>query len=129
VDLGHVFQQERNEQRLRREPLTRLGDEEYARLCDLLSKAGFSLCGDLGARERLTAIRVLYEPHACALANYLKLRLPAWVPPLPDPLRRRDGWSTVAELRSPSAIADRLTTHVSAQSAASHLEDDRSHPL
>jgi hypothetical protein len=129
VDLGHVFQQERNEQRLRREPLTRLGDEEYARLCDLLSKAGFSLCGDLGARERLTAIRVLYEPHACALANYLKLRLPAWVPPLPDPLRRRDGWSTVAELRSPSAIADRLTTHVSAQSAASHLEDDQSHPL
>jgi hypothetical protein len=124
VDLGHVFQQERNEQRLRREPLTRLGDEEYARLCDLLGEAGFSLCGDLGARERLTTIRVLYEPHACALANYLKLQLPAWVPPLPDPQKRRDGWSTVAELRSPSAIADRLSAHVSAQSTAAHLEED-----
>jgi hypothetical protein len=125
VDLGHVFHQERNEQRLRSEPPTRLADEEYMRLCDLLSKAGFSLCGDLGARDRLTAIRALYEPHACALASYLRLQLPAWAPPLPDPARRRDGWSTVADLRSPSAIADRLTAHVSAQSTASHLEDDR----
>ncbi len=123
VDLGHVFKLEKQEQRLRAEAPQRLGDEEFARLCDLLGEAGFSLCGDLGARDRLTAIRLLYEPHACALANYLKLRLPAWVPPPPDSKRRRDGWSTVAELRSPSAIADRLTAHVSAQSTAGHLED------
>jgi hypothetical protein len=125
VDLGHVFKQEKQEQRLRSEAPKRLADEEYARLCDLLGKAGFSLCGDLGARERLSAIRVLYEPHACALANYLKLQLPAWTPPAPDPTKRRDGWSTVAELRSPSAVADRLTAHVSAQSTAGHLDDER----
>jgi hypothetical protein len=123
VDLGHVFRLEKQEQRLLGEAPQRLGDEEFARLCDLLGQAGFSLCGDLGARDRLTAIRVLYEPHACVLANYLKLQLPAWVPPVPDEKKRKDQWSTVAELRSPSAIADRLTAHVSAQSTAGHLED------
>jgi len=122
VDLGHVFKQEKREQRLRGAGPTRLDDEEFARLCDLLGQAGFSLCGDVGARERLNAIRVLYEPHACALANYLRLQLPAWVPPVPDATKRKDGWSTVAELRSPSAIGDRLTAHVSAQSTARHLE-------
>ena len=123
VDLGHVFRQERNEQRLRSEPLTRLGNEEFARLCDLLGKAGFSLCGDIGARERLRAIRELYEPHACAMGNYLRLDLPAWVPPAADSRRRRDGWAAVSELRAPSAVAERLHTHVSAQSTASHPED------
>jgi hypothetical protein len=70
-------------------------------------------------------IRALYEPHACALGDYLRLRLPAWAPPPPDPQKRRDGWSTVAGLRSPSAIADRLSAHVSAQSTAAHLDDER----
>jgi hypothetical protein len=120
VDLGHVFKQEKQEQRLRGAMPIRLDDEEFVRLCDLLAQAGFSLCGDIGARERLNAIRVLYEPHACAMASYLRLQLPAWVPP---PAKKRDGWSTVAELRSPSAIGDRLTAHVSAQSTARHLED------
>jgi hypothetical protein len=123
VDLGHVFKQEKQELKLRGAAPMRLGDDEYARLCDLLGSAGFSMCGDLGARERLKAIRVLYEPHAEALANYLKLQLPAWAPATPDEKKKRDQWSTVAELRSPSAIADRLTAHVSAQSTAGHLED------
>ena len=125
VDLGHVFRQEKTEQRLSREAPQRLGDEEFARLCDLLAQAGFSLCGDLGARERLNAIRLLYEPHACAMASYLRLQLPAWAPPARDETKRRDQWTTVAELRSPSAIADRLTAHVSRQSTASHLDDER----
>jgi hypothetical protein len=129
VDLGHIFHRKHEEQRLRELPSSRLHDEEYMRLCNLLSTAGFNLCADLGARERLTAIRSLYEPHALALANYLKLDLPLWAALPPDPLRRRDGWSTVQDLRSPGAVADRLTTHVSAQSTASHLHDDASHPL
>ncbi len=123
VDLGHVFRQEGEEQRLMKVPQQRLGDDEFARLCDLLGQAGFSLCGDLGSRERLNAIRMLYEPHACALAGYLRLQLPAWAPPVKDVTKRKDQWSTVAELRSPSAIADRLTAHVSRQSTATHLED------
>jgi Ion channel len=124
VDLGHVFRQEKHELQLRGAAPIRLGDDEYARLCDLLGSAGFSMCGDLGARERLKAIRMLYEPHAEALADYLKLQLPGWVPATPDEKKRRDGWSTVAELRSPSAIAERLTAHVSRQSTAGHLEDE-----
>jgi hypothetical protein len=125
VDLGHVFHQEKQEQQLRGEAPERLGDEEFARLCDLLGQAGFSLCGDLGARDRLTAIRLLYEPHASALSNYLRLQLPAWAPPARDETKRRDQWTTVAELRSPSAIADRLTAHVSRESTATHLDDER----
>jgi hypothetical protein len=125
VDLGHVFNQEKQEQALRESPPARLPDEDFARLCDLLGGAGYSLCGDLRARERLTAIRLLYEPHACAMAHYLRLELPKWVPPVPDAARRRDGWTTVAELRSPSALADRLRTHVSDQSTASHLAGGR----
>jgi Ion channel len=123
VDIGHVFRQENVEKRMRSEPLVRLQDEEFSRLCDLLGKAGFSLCGDIGARDRLTAIRVLYEPHACSMANYLRLKLPAWAPPPPDPLKRPDQWSTVSELRSPSAIRDRISANVSSQSTAAHLED------
>jgi hypothetical protein len=123
VDIGHVFRQENVEKRMRSEPLVRLQDEEFSRLCDLLGKAGFSLCGDIGARDRLTAIRVLYEPHACSMANYLRLKLPAWAPPPPDPLKRPDQWSTVSELRSPSAIRDRISANVSSQSTATHLED------
>ena len=127
VDLGHVFSRERVEQRLRDEAPKRLADEEYARLCEMLGVAGFSLCGDLGTRERLQAIRVLYEPHACAMASYLQLRLPMWAPPVKDPARKRDGWTTVADLRTPSAVADRLTAHVSEQSTASHLHDAGKH--
>jgi len=123
VDLGHVFKQEKNEQRLRNAAPTRLPDDELARLCDLLAQAGFTLCGDVRTKERLTALRLLYEPHACALANYLKLQLPVWAPPVPDEKARRDQWAAVAELRSPSALGSRLTTHVSLQSTAGHLED------
>ena len=127
VDLGHVFRRESIEERIRQSPSTRLPDEEFARLCDLLGTAGFSLCGDRDAHARLTAIRSLYEPHALAMAEYLRLGLPLWTPPVPDPARRPDGWSRVADLRTPQALTDRLTTHISPQSTATHLQDDPSH--
>jgi hypothetical protein len=127
VDLGHVFHLETYEQRLRELPPQRLTNDEFACLCDLLAAAGFSLCKDISARERLAAIRLLYEPHAAALASYHRLTLPLWSPPPPDPARKLDQWSTVASLRSPAALTDRLTQHVSQQSTASHLQDDQSH--
>jgi hypothetical protein len=127
VDLGHVFRQEKNEARLRESPAERLRDEEFARLCEQLSVAGYALCQDRRSRERLDAIRLLYEPHACAMAAYLKLRLPMWAPPAPG--ARKDGWSTVAGLRQPGAVNDRLTMHVSQQSTAVQLHDEREHPL
>jgi hypothetical protein len=124
VDLGHVFHLEPMEQQFREHPPTRLPDEEFSRLCSLIGEAGFSLCGYLDSRQRLAAIRALYEPHSCALANYLRLQLPLWATPPPDPGRKRDGWTAVANLRSPAALADRLTIHISGQSTASHLEDE-----
>jgi len=127
VDLGHVFRQEPYEERIRQAPPTRLQEEEFARLCEILSVAGFSLCGDRETHARLTAIRSLYEPHALAMGRYLHLELPLWTPPIADPARKPDGWSRVADLRSPQALRDRLTTHISAQSTATHLQDDKSH--
>jgi hypothetical protein len=100
------FKQEKRGAAVAEAAPTRLADDELARLCDLLAQAGFSLCGDLGTKDRLTALRLLYEPHACALANYLKLQLPVWAPPVKDETKRKDQWATVAELRSPSALGE-----------------------
>jgi len=106
VDLGHVFHRERREAALLAAPLTRLTDEEYARLCELLAVAGYSLCGDgLEAHERLTGLRQLYEPQAMAMAEYLRPELPKWVPPAG---KQKGVWGKIAELRSPAAIADTL---------------------
>jgi hypothetical protein len=127
VDIGHVFHQELNEQRFREAPSVRLHDEEFARLCEVLAVSGFSLCGDIRARERLAAIRTLYEPHSCAMAAYLHLDLPLWVAPPPDPAKRRDFWNMVSNLRSPAALNDRLTLHISPQSTATHLQDSDTH--
>jgi len=125
VDLGHVFHQESREQEIRVATCARLPDEEFARLCDLLKTAGFSLCGDIEARKRLDALRKLYEPHAQAMAEFLCLSLPLWAT-VPTP-GKKDQWKTVADLRSPAAAADRLTLHVSAQSSATRLQDRDSH--
>ena len=129
VDLGHVFHLERREEQLRTIQNLRLHDDEFGQLCSLLGQAGFGLCGSPDTRTRLASIRKLYEPHAEAMAEYLHLDLPRWVPPPPNPAKKPDGWDTVAKLRSPNALADRLTTHVSPRSAASRLNDDESHPL
>jgi hypothetical protein len=127
VDLGHVFHLEAREQELRDAPSDRLPNEEFARLCDMLGVAGFSLCKDIDNHERLTAIRSLYEPHASSLAEYLHLSLPRWAPPPRDPSKKPDGWDTVSGLRSSAALADRLGTHISSQSTATHLHDENSH--
>jgi len=129
VDLGHVFHREAKEKRYRESPPTRLADEEFSRLCDLLNDAGFSLCASPDTRARLLSARKLYEPHAQAMADYLHLELPLWAPPPANPAARPDGWNTVAQLRSPAAIADRLTAHISLRSTASQLDDRESHPL
>jgi hypothetical protein len=129
VDLGHVFHREDIERAYRESAPVRLHDDEFSQLCDLLGEAGFSLCSSLDTRARLAAIRKLYEPHALSMADYLHLELPRWVAPPVNPAKNPDGWNTVAKLRSPSAIADRLATHVSSRSAASRLNDDESHPI
>jgi len=123
VDIGHVFHRENAEQKLREGGFTRLNDDEFSHLCDLLRQAGIKLCGDIGVRARLDALRRLYEPHACAMAHYLRLELPRWTPPPVNPARP-DIWTSIGRLRSPGDTAELLTA-VSPQATASTLGDDK----
>src|SRR5215469_1648205 len=123
VDIGHVFHRENAEQRLRESPFTRLSDEEFSQLCDLLRHADIKLCGDIDIRTRLDALRKLYEPHACAMAHYLRLQLPRWTPP-PVNTEKPDIWTSVGRLRSPGSTATPLSA-VSPQATASNLGDDQ----
>jgi hypothetical protein len=123
VDIGHVFHRENAEQRLRQGPFTRLKDDEFNRLSSLLRDGGISLCSDPEVRVRLDALRMLYEPHACAMAHYLRLDLPHWTPPPANPAKP-DIWTSVARLRSPSEAGTPIQSHVSPQATASSLGDD-----
>jgi hypothetical protein len=122
VDIGHVFHREQAEQKLRAGGFTRLNDDEFAHLGNLLRTAGISLCGDINVRSRLDSLRRLYEPHACAMAHYLRLELPHWFPPPVNP-EKPDIWTSIGQLRSPAGTAELLTA-VSAQATASNLGDD-----
>ncbi len=101
VDLGHVFHREGEEKRFRESPPQRLSDLDFARLCDTLAPSGLSLCSAPDTRDRLAAIRLLYEPHALALSEYLCMALPLWMPPPRDPNRKPDQWTMVSNLRTP----------------------------
>lgn len=120
VDLVHVFHLEKEEGALRAASPKRLPDSELLELCGALDGTGFSPCEDFESRERLLAMRQLYEPYACALADYLKVQLPVWVAP-PAQVKKSDAWTVVAGLRSPQVLAEKLTTHVSVRSTAVNL--------
>jgi hypothetical protein len=94
IDLGHVFHQEANAKKA--EAQDRLPEAEFARLCEVLGDIGMRMCGDPASASRLRAIRVLYEPHAIALSEYLRMPLPTWIP---EP-SAKDQWKTIARLRS-----------------------------
>jgi hypothetical protein len=117
VDLGHVFHLEKEEAAWRaRGGPDRLPPENFDRVCDLILDAGLRLCGDPDAPARLHALRALYEPHAKALADYLGMSLPGWVP---EPLAK-DQWKTVEAVRSKAASILKDTV-VSEQSEAVRL--------
>ena len=100
VDLGHVFHLEKKEEvwRARGGP-DRLPAKNFDRVCELMSQANLRLCGDPDAPARLIALRGLYEPEAQALADYLGMSLPGWIP---EP-RAKDQWKTVDAVRSKAA--------------------------
>jgi len=117
VDLGHVFHLEKHEAEwMAGGGSDRLPPEHFDRLCDSMLQAGLRLCGDPEAPARLHALRALYEPHAAALANYLGMSLPAWIP---EP-RAKDQWKTVEAVRSQAASILRQTV-VSDQAEAVRL--------
>jgi hypothetical protein len=123
VDIGHVFHREKAEQKLREAGFTRLNDDEFRYLCDLLREGGISLCGDISVHTRLDALRMLYEPHACSMAHYLRLELPHWTPPTVN-AAKPDIWTSIGRLRSPGGTAQTLNA-VSPQATASTLGDDQ----
>jgi len=117
VDLGHVFHLERREAEWKaRGGVERLPPPSFNLLCGFMAEAGLRLCGDPDSAARLHALRALYESHAAALAGYLGMQLPAWVP---EP-RAKDQWKTVEAVRS-QAAAILQETVVSDQATALRL--------
>jgi len=118
IDLGHVFGIERSAVYLGTIQ-DRLPPEHFRRLCGTLGESHLNLCGGPEARERLTAIRALYEPHAFALADYLKLDLPLWIP---EP-KASDPWKMVSNLRMGAGAERVVSDQVSAHASSAHLHD------
>jgi hypothetical protein len=123
IDLGHVFRVENDARSKELAGLDRLPPEAFANLCENLSGLHLKLCGDASSMQRLTAIRMLYEPHAHALSDYIKMPLPLW---FAEP-KKSDAWKTVAGLRrggdTPEAFLG-AELHVSERSTAAHLHDE-----
>lgn len=100
VDLGHVFHLEKREAGWQAAGgPNRLPGDAFNQLCGSMKDSGLRLCGDSEAPGRLHALRALYEPHAQALADYLGMTLPGWIP---EPLAK-DQWKTVEAVRSRAA--------------------------
>ncbi len=128
VDLVHVFRLEEVERRLREAPLTRLPDDELQRMCGELQGAGFGPFAKVLAGEplkRLEGLRRLYEPSACALAEFLRLPVPHWVAPAPA-RAKQDTWAALRALKLPGA--ETFASHVSLRSTAVHLESHGEEP-
>jgi hypothetical protein len=125
VDLGHVFHLEKHEATWQaRDGHDRLPDNQFDRVCELMSQANLRLCGDPEAPARLHALRALYEPHAQALADYLAMPLPGWVP---EP-RAKDQWKTVEAVRSQAAsIFKGKESVISDQAESVHLRSSDHH--
>ena len=121
IDLGHVFHQEQQAKEKEVVGLDRLPKAAFGDLCENLTGLHLKLCSDTASTARLTAIRTLYEPHAWALSEYLRMELPQWVA---EP-KKVDAWKTVAALRRGNAEAALLSAqHVSERSTAIHLHDE-----
>lgn len=114
IDLGHVFHVERSAAEKEKIGLDRLPPEAFGNLCENLSGLHLRLCGDAGSMQRLTAIRTLYEPHAHALSDYMKMPLPLW---FAEP-KSTDPWKKVADLRFGADL------QVSAHATSVHLHDE-----
>ncbi len=75
VDLAQVFRTPPRDT-----ASSRLQPADSARLRSILSQAGIGIRDGDGFEQRLTELRRLYEPYVVALAGYLELSLPAWIP-------------------------------------------------
>ena len=101
IDVGQVFHMEERAGWQRHKQTDRLPPEAFGRLCDSLGHNHLRLCADPASAKRLHTIRALYEPHALALSEYLRMPLPAWV----LPPRNNDQWSVLSRLRNDAEAA------------------------
>ena len=101
VDLGLVFHVQDRKAWPRQMEVNRLASQDFYHLCEALGHNDLRLCGDPAAAKRLNTIRALYEPHAVALSEYLRMPLPVWVAPPKD----HDQWSVLTKLRTDAEAA------------------------
>jgi hypothetical protein len=73
-------------------PHDRLPPEELSRIRDTLAQYGLKLKDGDDADRKLIALRGMYEPYVFALATYLNLALPPWIPQK----KGKDNWQTTA---------------------------------
>ncbi len=122
IDLGHVFHLEQKAKLA--EAQDRLPPADFARLCEALGDISLRMCNDPASSRRLHAIRALYEPHAIALSDYLRMPLPTWMPEL----EAKDQWRTITRLRNEAEAVlsgQQIGEHVSElATAARHLHND-----
>ena len=86
----------------------RLSPEALQRLREMLAAAGAPLRDGPAADHRLGELRRLYEPYATALAEYLVMSLPPWLPAT----HGADSWQTSAWERITSREVSGIATAV-----------------
>ena len=91
VDLSQVFKTPP-----RPLPHNRLPAEELGRIREMLAQHGWHVRDGEEAAEQLAELRKMYEPYLYALAEYLSLTLPPWIPAA----KAKDNWQTMAWGRS-----------------------------
>ena len=95
VDLSQVFKTPP-----RTLPHNRLPAEDLKRIHDMLAQHGLKMGNFSEMEERLTDLRNMYEPYLYALAEYLSLSLPPWIPAG----KGKDNWQTTAWGRSAGLV-------------------------
>jgi hypothetical protein len=101
VDIGQVFGVQQRKSWQNFAEVDRLPSKDFYHLCEALGEHNLRLCGDPAAAKRLNTIRALYEQHALALSDYLRMPLPVWV----APPKLNDQWSLLTKLRTDAESA------------------------
>jgi Ion channel len=123
IDIGQVFNvQDQEDVWKRATEMDRLPAAEFDRLCGTLGELHLPLCADPASAQRLRTVRTLYEPHAFALAEYLRMSLPVWV----TAPKVNDQWRVLTKLRTDAeAILSSSKSLVSDRGAFLHDEEHR----
>jgi len=120
IDIGQVFHVQEQNGWKRATETDRLPTAEFDQLCGALGELHLRLCGDPASAQRLRTIRALYEPHAFALAEYLRMSLPVWV----TTPKMNDQWRMLTKLRTDAeAMLSSSKSLVSDRGAFLHDEE------